>query len=213
VTASDRWRRHRGATPLARLFVLTVMLVACTYAWTWAARPASAHNSLESTTPAAGSTVDRPPDAVTLTFDEPVGQRFGVVVVTGPDGKTYQRGSLQVSGSTATQPLQGSGPAGRYRVAWRVVSADGHPISGEFSFRVRQGSSGQSETPESEPPGTASESSRTQDTDARQVASDQSGGQQSAWPWVGLVGGVGVVGAVVGAAVWARRRRAGGPDR
>ena len=37
-------------------------------------------------------------------------------------------------------------PAGEYTVEWRVTSADGHPINGEFSFAVRTGS-GPTSTP------------------------------------------------------------------
>jgi copper resistance protein C len=33
-----------------------------------------------------------------------------------------------------TQDLQPGSPAGAYTVDWRVTSADGHPISGSFTF-------------------------------------------------------------------------------
>src|SRR5699024_10824890 len=37
-----------------------------------------------------------------------------------------------------SHPLADDLPAGEYSVDWRVVSADGHPISGEFTFTVTE---------------------------------------------------------------------------
>ncbi|MBA3418777.1 MAG: copper resistance protein CopC [Geodermatophilaceae bacterium] len=65
--------------------------------------------------------------------------QFAQLTVTGPDGAGRQSGTPEVSGTTVTQPLTEQGPAGTYEVAWRVVSADGHPISGVFSYVVTTG--------------------------------------------------------------------------
>ena len=99
------------------------------------AGPASAHSQLLATGPAADATVQEPAGEVTLTFNEPVKGSFSTVVVTGPDDLSYSRDAVRVVDSVVHQavyPLR-SGP---YRVAWRVVSADGHPVSGEFRFTV-----------------------------------------------------------------------------
>ena len=45
-----------------------------------------------------------------------------------------QVGEPRLVDNTVTQALQPGSPAGRYVVEWRVTSADGHPISGTFSF-------------------------------------------------------------------------------
>jgi methionine-rich copper-binding protein CopC len=94
---------------------------------------ASAHAALVRTEPSPGA-VPSAPDAVTLTFDEPPRTRFSVVHVLAPDGRRADGGQLTLDGSTVRQPLAGPRPAGRYTVDWRVVSDDGHPVSGSWQF-------------------------------------------------------------------------------
>lgn len=101
---------------------------------TWLAPSvASAHSFLVRTTPTtgAGPTV---PDVVTLTFNEPPRGRFSVVQVTGPDGLRRDAGPVSVLNDTVTEALAGTRPAGQWTVDWRVVSSDGHPVSGRWSF-------------------------------------------------------------------------------
>jgi methionine-rich copper-binding protein CopC len=97
------------------------------------ASPASAHNVLKSTSPADGKKVARPPSSVVLTFDEPAIALGTKLVITGPEGPV-QMGKPSLVDNTVTQDLQPGSPAGAYTVDWRVTSADGHPISGSFTF-------------------------------------------------------------------------------
>jgi copper resistance protein C len=97
------------------------------------ASPASAHNVLKSTSPADGKKVARPPSSVVLTFDEPAIALGTKLVITGPAGPV-QIGKPSLVDNTVTQNLQPGSPAGAYTVDWRVTSADGHPISGSFTF-------------------------------------------------------------------------------
>ncbi|KYH43536.1 copper resistance CopC family protein [Branchiibius sp. NY16-3462-2] len=92
---------------------------------------ASAHDRLVSSNPADGSTVAFPKQ-ITLTFNESVASVGAVIVVKNGD-QEWQNGVPKVDGRTVTQEVR-TGPAGSYTVAWRVTSADGHPISGQFSF-------------------------------------------------------------------------------
>lgn len=71
-----------------------------------------------------------------LTFNEPVNTEFSEVVVTGTDGSTRQSGDARTSGAVVVQPLESLGAAGVHAVAWRVVSDDGHAITGMFSVTV-----------------------------------------------------------------------------
>lgn len=97
--------------------------------------PAAAHAVLLGTAPAEGSVVTTVTTAVTLTFNEPVRAQFSTVAVTGPRDHAYSDGELSVRDTVVHQPVHPL-RSGEYRVAWRVVSADGHPISGAFSFSV-----------------------------------------------------------------------------
>jgi methionine-rich copper-binding protein CopC len=98
------------------------------------ASPAAAHDELLGTTPADGSTVAVAPAEVVLTFAAPAIALGTQVVVTGPDGTDLADGAVRLVGATVVQPLTPSRPAGAYRVDWRVVSNDGHTVSGTFTF-------------------------------------------------------------------------------
>jgi methionine-rich copper-binding protein CopC len=98
---------------------------------------ASAHSVLLETAPARGGTVDTAPATVALTFTEMPQGEFSTIHVTGPDGQRRDNGHVQVVNDVVTEPLAGTRPAGRYVVDWRVVSADGHPVSGEFAFTAQ----------------------------------------------------------------------------
>ncbi|WP_245563579.1 copper resistance CopC family protein [Longispora albida] len=97
------------------------------------AAPAAAHSSLNSTNPTDGATITTPISDVKLRFNEPVDGRFSTVAVNGPGGVSYSTGKLTVTDTEVSQPVKPL-KAGKYDVAWRVVSADGHPISGTFTF-------------------------------------------------------------------------------
>jgi methionine-rich copper-binding protein CopC len=99
------------------------------------AAPASGHTSLVRTVPEDGAVVRTAPTRVQLEFDEPVSSP-ATVVVTGPSGRVDHRRAV-VSGHTVTAEVdvtKRSVDVGRYTVAFRVVSTDGHPVAGESTF-------------------------------------------------------------------------------
>ncbi|MFT4229893.1 MAG: copper resistance protein CopC [Microbacterium sp.] len=103
------------------------------------AAPAAAHDQLVDTDPAAGSTVDAVPDAVSLTFsaDLLADADLTAIEVTTATGTPVQEGDPVVSGPTVTQAITTSAePGGTYTVEYKVVSSDGHPVSGSFAFVV-----------------------------------------------------------------------------
>lgn len=129
--------RTRGlARPVAWLLALPVLLG---FLVIGAAGPASAHASLASTNPAAGSTVPAAPASVTLRFTEGVDTGLGSVKVLDPAGKRVDTGNPDhgPGGPTTVRVMlqAGLGP-GTYTVAWRVVSEDSHPIGGAFTFNI-----------------------------------------------------------------------------
>jgi methionine-rich copper-binding protein CopC len=99
-----------------------------------AAGPAQAHAALVRMVPADGSTVRTAPPAVTLIFDEAVQARYDVVAVTAADGTRVSAGTPSVHGAAVRQPVKPLTTAGRYTVAYRVMSDDGHPISRRLGF-------------------------------------------------------------------------------
>jgi methionine-rich copper-binding protein CopC len=99
--------------------------------------PASAHDQLVSTDPAADAVLDALPAEITLTFSAELLADGGgnVVEVTDAAGTALADGPAVVDGTTVTQAITGEA-SGPVTVLWRVVSSDGHPISGEFAFTV-----------------------------------------------------------------------------
>jgi copper transport protein len=101
------------------------------------AAPASAHATLLRTDPAAGAILTDAPSEVTLTFSESVGTALGKVTVVDPDGKAAHQGKFtQRKGAEAAVKLKSGLRDGTYLVSYRVISADGHPISGGFTFSI-----------------------------------------------------------------------------
>ena len=95
---------------------------------------ASAHSVLISMTPADGSLVMTAPTQVVLTFDENVQSLGDAISVIDPMGKQIQDGTPQVLNNTMTQTLTPITVPGHYQVLYRVVSADGHPVTKELGF-------------------------------------------------------------------------------
>ncbi|MEU3489697.1 copper resistance CopC/CopD family protein [Streptomyces massasporeus] len=103
------------------------------------AAPASAHSALRGTDPDDGSVLKQAPRHVTLTFTESVGLLDDSFRVFGPDQRrvhTDEAKHADGRSDTARVGLPGKLAQGTYTVAWRVVSADSHPVSGAFSFSV-----------------------------------------------------------------------------
>ncbi|MFI8218646.1 copper resistance protein CopC [Streptomyces sp. NPDC085932] len=103
------------------------------------AAPAPAHSALRGTDPEDGSVVPRAPRHLTLTFTESVGLLDDSFRVFGPDRRRVPTGEVTHAdgrSDTARIRLTGKLAQGTYAVAWRVVSADSHPVSGAFTFSV-----------------------------------------------------------------------------
>jgi methionine-rich copper-binding protein CopC len=115
------------------LLVAGVVLGGAVAAQVLVAAPASAHDELLRTDPAAGSTVATVPSVVVLTFTEPPLTLGLGVDVEGPAGGV-STGAPTVDDSTVRQQLTPDAPAGTYTVRWRVTADDGHPVTGAFTF-------------------------------------------------------------------------------
>jgi len=103
------------------------------------AAAAQAHDTLESTNPAANSVVGSVPGKIGLTFSNTpiaIGSVIPVVDATGTD---QADGQVSIVDNHVTQPVKSEAPAGNYTVTWRVVSSDGHPIEGTFTFTAGSG--------------------------------------------------------------------------
>lgn len=101
------------------------------------ASPVLAHARLVSTTPAAGANVTAP-RSVHLTFSERFAAPFSTVEVEDSRGRAVSVTKIvsedgKTLGGTFAAPL----PTGTYRVTWAIAAADGHRMTGNYSFTVR----------------------------------------------------------------------------
>jgi len=126
-------RAHRGLSRALGLALAMCAAIALSVLW---AVPASAHAQLLESDPPDGEQLDEAPASVELTFNEHIEQIGSQVVITDADGNEVQDGDPLIEGPALTQDLLEERPAGEYTVQWRVVSADGHPVSGEFTFQA-----------------------------------------------------------------------------
>lgn len=106
------------------------------------AGPAAAHSYLVSSDPVNGATMASGPPRVTLTFNESLQTSFDSLSVVGPDGNRWSTGDTEVSGARVSIALTELGPVGKYTVAYRVVSADSHPVTGTTSFTLTTAGTG-----------------------------------------------------------------------
>lgn len=154
------------------------------------AAPAWAHSKLDSSNPADGASVATPPQSVSLTFNEDVQAGFTVVTLIGPDGKDYHSGDVTETDETITVGALPLGPAGVYQIGYRVVSADGHPVSGKTSFTLTTAGPG---SPQAQVPAASST------PEGVPTAAPADAGGAPVWPWI--VGAVVLVAAGVALAL------------
>jgi len=107
---------------------------------------ASAHAILESSSPEPSALLESSPKEIRLNFDEQVESTLGDIRVYDSEQREVSikktvRSSSDASVVTAGVPTLKNGV---YVVVWRVVSADGHPVSGAFPFEIGIKSTGTS---------------------------------------------------------------------
>lgn len=107
---------------------------------------ASAHAILESSIPEASALLASSPKEIRLDFDEQVEATLGDVRIYDSEQREVAN-SNTVRSVSDTSVVTAEVPTlknGVYVVVWRVVSADGHPVTGAFPFEIGTKSTGTS---------------------------------------------------------------------
>lgn len=181
------------------------------------ASPASAHDELESSDPAADSSLEALPAQLTLTFSGILSTEAGAteLQVTDAAGTTLAEGAPLVQDNVVTQPLTGTASggvsvSGSITVLWKVVSSDGHPISGQYAFTVTTPPT-PTETPTPSATPTESAAPTSEPTPEPVVTAAPISDNSSTTPWI--IGGLILLAAVGGAVIYllasrARRQKA-----
>ena len=121
---------HRNialAVTTATVFVLSVTM----------APTASAHADLQVSTPEDGESLQIAPEEIRLTFSEELFEELVEISILDADGDLYSTIGVEQTpppGTDVIFPWPTQAPPGEYSIAYRVVSADGHPVTGTISF-------------------------------------------------------------------------------
>jgi copper transport protein len=129
-------RIRHGLSTILLTWLLIGLLTTVVTVWVQAPA-ASAHAELLGTTPPDGARLDRAPVQVTLRFSEDVDLVDGGLRLVNGQGNTVSTRTPTTQGHTLRWSMPTGLGDGTYLVNWRVVSADGHPVSGAFAFGIR----------------------------------------------------------------------------
>lgn len=104
------------------------------------AAPAGAHAQLVSTSPASGARLDAAPEVLEVRFTEGVQADDEAVRLFDAGGERLDLSGVERDdGAKILRAMPGELGDGGYVLTWRVVSLDGHPISGGVTWRVGDG--------------------------------------------------------------------------
>jgi len=192
----------RRSSPAARWAATVVASLVALSSLAFVAPPAAAHDELISAAPAADESVEAIPAEVRLVFSGVLSPEAGATAVDVVDGAgaSIADGEPVVEENTVTQALDtASGASGEIRVLWRVVSSDGHPISGEYTFTVAAAPAPTPTGTATTEPSTPATTTPTPTPEATTPAPSDDGDSTfgDVWPWVLL----GVLVIAVGGAV------------
>ena len=100
---------------------------------------ASAHAKMTSANPKQKSVITVMPKKVVLQFNEDLInlEPGNLLRVTDPRGRSIHTGTVTVFGNQLSVALRTSKVLGKYRVSYRAISADGHPITSSYEFTLR----------------------------------------------------------------------------
>nr|WP_304214914.1 copper resistance protein CopC [Fredinandcohnia onubensis] len=173
---------------MKRIFTaLTAILLAMTIS-----NSVFAHSHLEGSNPADGETITEPITEISLEFDGKI-EQGSFIEVTTTSGQAVELQDIMIGEGiltgTVSEPLANDD----YQVKWSIMSADGHPLEGEFSFTVNapvtetdeEVAEEPSETPEAVEDTTGEEK---QSTESQEEASSDEVKEESSYTTVILIG-------------------------
>ena len=117
------------------LVVLTVAVLAL-----FSTPVASAHGEIVSTFPEQYSNATPIPSEVWIEFDGDLqtldGQAINTIEVVDSTGLTVSYGDPIITGGKISTKLSGQSAPGVFTVNYRIVSEDGHPVEGSYTFNA-----------------------------------------------------------------------------
>lgn len=174
------------------VLVVTAMAVGLVVGALGCAGAAWAHAARIASDPAENAQLPHQPARVNATFNEPMQSQFAAMTVIGPDGAQWSDGAPAVDGTVISVAVRSGGPAGAYTVNYRATSADGHVVTGSWSYQLLT----------ADTTATATTTSAAPAATTAAPADDGTSDGPPAWLFVAATTAI-----VAAGAVWAVRRR------
>lgn len=137
----ERIHRPRFTPISVPIALLSTLLLAMLLVLVPVSAIASAHDQLIESSPSDGQELESAPTEATLRFSAEmieIGAEIALIDAESSESIALPE-AFTIDYDTLSQPLPELG-AGSYAINWRVVSQDGHPISGTIGFTVVGGS-------------------------------------------------------------------------
>ncbi|MCQ9342497.1 copper resistance CopC family protein [Corynebacterium kozikiae] len=157
---------------MGKRFTGAVAATAVLWAGSFGAGIAAAHDSVLSTSPEAGTTVEAFPETISFVFSGEVQDGFNTIAVTDQaQGSVVFEGEPAVDGQNVSievpEDLQLA--PGKYTVGYQITSSDGHATRGSFEFSYAGATTATEAQAETEPapapaPTASEETASNQDT-------------------------------------------------
>ena len=185
---------------------------------------ASAHADLQVSTPEDGESLQIAPEEIRLTFSEELFEELVEISILDADGDLYSTIGVEQTpppGTDVVFPWPTQAPPGEYSIAYRVVSADGHPVTGTISFSYAATApepstpepapsdstpSAESSTPATSPAASSPIASAPSSSSATESSTSSSTDSSSGTPLV-ILGVVLLLGVIATSAIIVRARR------
>lgn len=184
-----------------RLALLVSAVVSVAVATLFAVVPAHAHDQVVSASPGANESLATAPTEVVIEFTSELLDTGALINVTDASGQDVTDGDVVLDGRVVTRKLQSNLPNGQYEIVWRVVSADGHPITDQYQFSI-----GEPVAPPNDDAASATDASAdaadSAESNGAEITAVAATEGQNTIDW-GRIASVAILGAFAGVAVYA----------
>lgn len=133
----------------------------------------SAHTNLQESNPADGETITKELNELVLVFETKIESLSTFTLLL--NNETEIETEITVDQDTMTGTLSEPLANGEYTVNWDIIGADGHQITGDFSFTVDVQEAEQNEQTEQVQPGEEQNQEEAAENKDEQVSEEQGG--------------------------------------
>lgn len=165
---------------------------------------ASAHTNVVETTPVDGAVLESAPQSLTLSFNSTLLDGMVEVAASNSDGELVSGVVAESVGTEVIVQWPADLPGDTYKVSYRIVSQDGHPVTGSLRFSYPNPETVIAEpeiTTMDDPP--AEPETVEPETAAPRVAKESPSGPESDLMWV--LGFLAIALVVTGYFIWRKR--------